>query len=749
MKARSYAAVIAVAAMAAAGAFVLSNGGSGYSDAADVDDTIAANGIVWSLHGGVLTVSKGSGTGVIDDYDYVTTSNTSPWLEYKGDITRIVIGDGVTEIGAYAFCRLVYATSVSIPGSVETIGAYAFYYNMFESVSIPGSVETIGAYAFYWAVSLTTLSIPEGVESIGQRAFAYNNLEEVFIPASVESIGEGAFAGCMSLRNVAVADGSRLTTVSDRALDLDDSTSVRGLKVRVWTSSDAVYDLFNTEYVSGRYDSVNSSTTISNGVVTHTTVSRGASAAAYTDPGAGLPSSLNGTEVSGALWRYDAETRTLTFSGSGVITHAAGPTATTSSWEDIRPFVKKIVLVGGDLTIGDWAFRNCASLESVDLSGVKPNTAIGTQAFRNCYVLGQLAIPEGTTRIEDRALSNMHQLESLVIPASVTYIGGLALENDRKLASLTILAPRLDNLSSDSTSFIKNNYSLAAVSVYDGGEGVTPTRLSLSGSANVGMVVVYFNEHVGGPVYATQSSTGVVTLSGFPEKGAVKVGTSFSSHIKTVLDGGSFNVSILGSGRTAYAYLPAPSAGYIGYFVVGASIANGTITPSGDVSVVGGAVRVADGGVAKFTFSANPGYAVKSVSIDGSKTSTAALAALAAGAHTFTHALGDALEGHSISVETTRLQFSVTASADSNSTITPAGSVAVDNGGSVSFTFSANSGYAISDVLVDGASVPSAASAGKYAFSGVTSNHTISVKSAPSASSPAGSGNSDGSGSGS
>ncbi|MDR3283291.1 MAG: hypothetical protein LBS92_06795, partial [Candidatus Methanoplasma sp.] len=75
--------------------------------------------------------------------------------------------------------------------------------------------------------------------------------------------------------------------------------------------------------------------------------------------------------------------------------------------------------------------------------------------------------------------------------------------------------------------------------------------------------------------------------------------------------------------------------------------------------------------------------------------------------------------------------YTVSASADSGATITPSGSTSVSAGGSVTFSFSAKAGHAIADVVVDGASVPSAVSAGAYTFSGVGSNHTISVTSKP------------------
>ena len=51
--------------------------------------------------------------------------NRSPWS--KSDIKRIIIGDGATTIGEYAFAGCSSLTSVTIPNSVTTIGSSAFY----------------------------------------------------------------------------------------------------------------------------------------------------------------------------------------------------------------------------------------------------------------------------------------------------------------------------------------------------------------------------------------------------------------------------------------------------------------------------------------------------------------------------------------------------------------------------------------------------------------------------------------------
>jgi hypothetical protein len=68
--------------------------------------------------------------------------------------------------------------------------------------------------------------------------------------------------------------------------------------------------------------------------------------------------------------------------------------------------------------------------------------------------------------------------------------------------------------------------------------------------------------------------------------------------------------------------------------------------------------------------------------------------------------------------------FTIAASAGANGTISPSGTITVNQGASSSFTIAANSGFVVSSVLVDGVSQGAITS---YAFSNVQTNHTISA----------------------
>ena len=128
--------------------------------------------------------------------------------KYSGNDTEVVIPEGVTEIGKYAFYCCTSLASITIPDSVVEIGETAFYgCTSLTSITIPDSLTKISDYSFYNCKSLTSILIPESVTKIG--AFAFSNctsLVNIPIPKSVTEIGGAAFSGCTSLASVIIPE---------------------------------------------------------------------------------------------------------------------------------------------------------------------------------------------------------------------------------------------------------------------------------------------------------------------------------------------------------------------------------------------------------------------------------------------------------------------------------------------------------------------------------------------------------------
>jgi len=119
------------------------------------------------------------------------------------NLTSVTIGKGVTEIGTSAFQGCTGLTSMDIPANVTKIGAYAFKdCKGLTSVTIPNA--SIGEKAFDWCSNLTSVTLGDGVTSIATKAFTYCNLTSVTIPKYVFTIGEDAFYCCSDLKQVTI-----------------------------------------------------------------------------------------------------------------------------------------------------------------------------------------------------------------------------------------------------------------------------------------------------------------------------------------------------------------------------------------------------------------------------------------------------------------------------------------------------------------------------------------------------------------
>ena len=206
---------------------------SSFATAATSGDFGENNCLHWEVSTGVfsgktLTIS---GTGAMPDFDF-PNGNLAPWWNYEalgmltsfgnfkleGELKKVVIKDGVTNVGNYALFFLPAATQVTLPESVTSIGRYGIAMcSKLTGLSIPKGVTEIGDFGLA-GDGLTAVTLPDGLQSLGRGAFdACASLTNTTLPAAITAVPGKCFADCTKLLNVKYA--GTVTAIGDLAFE--------------------------------------------------------------------------------------------------------------------------------------------------------------------------------------------------------------------------------------------------------------------------------------------------------------------------------------------------------------------------------------------------------------------------------------------------------------------------------------------------------------------------------------------------
>lgn len=117
-------------------------------------------------------------------------------------LEKVVLPEGLEEIGCKVFHGCASLQEIKIPEGVKKIKASAFRLcSSLEKVVIPSAVKEIEWHGFYECSALKEVVFAEGLEKIGSCAFqGCSALKEVVIPATVTKIGDCAFKNCPNLK---------------------------------------------------------------------------------------------------------------------------------------------------------------------------------------------------------------------------------------------------------------------------------------------------------------------------------------------------------------------------------------------------------------------------------------------------------------------------------------------------------------------------------------------------------------------
>ncbi len=423
-----------------------------------------------------------------ENFKVEVTNSGTPYTYYFSplEIPETVTGSDyittytVTAIGDYAFCESMF-NSVTIPGSVTTIGKYAFSdCSNLNSVTIvtpefdPYEPEpdlnsvTIGTAAFNNCSLLSSIELPNSLTSIQDSVFVgCSRLSSITIPASVKSIGSEAFSGCFNISSISFEDFSSLDSIKFSAFFYCGSSSAS------ITIPESVTFIDNYAFNRSGFAAIDiqASITIINSNVfsdceSLTSITIPSSVTSFDDYAISKCPKLNSISISENV-EFIASSA---FMGTGGTFEVDVNNLNYSSSENVLFNKDKTVLIhcsasktnyavpASVITIGEYAFSNCEVLSSVTI----PNTVttIDKNAFQYCITLTtiniptsvssisqytfynsgltNITLPSGIDSINNNAFNSCKSLSSVTIPESVTYIGSSTFSYCSALTGITI-----------------------------------------------------------------------------------------------------------------------------------------------------------------------------------------------------------------------------------------------------------------------------------------------------------------------
>ena len=276
-------------------------------------------------------------------------------------ISKIILSNNINKIGEYAFSNSSLKT-IEWGENVETISAYAFNKCKNMDTDIPDSVNTIGIYAFYGCTGLKSININKNIKKISVYVFAEcTNLKTVNINAdsNLQQIDARAFDNCSNLESLNLSFNSNLNNIGEYAFS--NCSNLESLNL----SSDS-----NLKTI-GNYAFSNCSNLAS----------------------LNLSSASNLNTIGNYAF----------FNCTSLNTEINIPNGITTIGDSCfrKSGIKKLTINNNTLeSISSNAFRECASLQSVEITSKSSNLKIiGESAFRECVELTKADIKTSSIEI--------------------------------------------------------------------------------------------------------------------------------------------------------------------------------------------------------------------------------------------------------------------------------------------------------------------------------------------------------------
>ena len=394
------------------------------------------------------------------DWKYATlTSGNIGILDYTGsdttiDMTALDFGGDIVNIGGKAFFFAEQLEQITLPNTLTTIQAEAFYHSGLTEITIPDSVTFIGREAFaYTPITSVAFGDDSQLVTIEQSAFEMTeNLTNVTIPGTVTNMGRAAFKSS-GITSVTFGEGFAMTEIPEQAFAYTHLTSVTipdsvtlinhnafrnisELESVTWGSGADLMVMSNAFYQSGlknlhipaNMTFIGEYAFVALPNLTEFTVDEGNPYYTAVD---GLLVGQDGRKLiavpagrTGALY-VPVEIEVIgfgAFEDSKLSEINFSPDANILSF-GYRAFynaknITEMYIPASVVAVDYYAFANCSNLSKVTLAEGSGLNGVYEGAFLNCFKLSEILLPDGIDEISDFAFYGCRKLTS--VPVSET-----------------------------------------------------------------------------------------------------------------------------------------------------------------------------------------------------------------------------------------------------------------------------------------------------------------------------------------
>lgn len=367
--------------------------------------------------------------------DAITTIGDEAFYNCSS-ITEVTVGSKLQSIGASAFQKCGSFTAILLPDNFSTMGASAFegckkltvaklgnslravparaFKNCIalSEMTVPATSVSMGDQAFYNDSVLAVITMNDGLKTIGNEVFWNNSGIRTFtIPGTVTSIGSNSFYGCTNTSVLRFKDGEGTLTIDSyytRSKKIDDMTSRGSYTNRC---NDYFYDCpIKTLYLGRdlKYDYADN-----------------ASVYDYVD----------------GYWK-EMSRASAPFVNSTTLQKVTIGSKVTFLYNHLFHNCDKVTTIDIPASIANIygnAFDDCSSLTATTFHDATNNhtLTLGDYAFRNCATLPEVTFPRQLLSVGNYTYAQCPLLKTLTFPAMLESIGNYAFAECTGLTQLT------------------------------------------------------------------------------------------------------------------------------------------------------------------------------------------------------------------------------------------------------------------------------------------------------------------------